>query len=359
MKQIFSAFGDGVRRVVRAPAVLIGVLLLTLFVALPPAIVMRGLLAGSLGNSLAADAAASGVNPDWWEEFSTGAQGLGQSFTPRMMGFGGVLDNLSRVLDKRSLPAAVAVVVSGYLVFWLFLVGGILDRYARNRPTRGAAFFSACGVFFLRFLRLGVMALAVYWVLFGPVHGWLFDTVYPWATRDWTVERQAFALRTALYALFGTLLVGCNLLFDYAKIRAVVEDRRSMIGALLSAWRFVRRHPLQTLGLYLLNGLLFLAVIGIYALVAPGAGTPGWSLWLGLLVTEAYLLARLAVKLLFLASQTSLFQALLAHSEYVAAALPTWPESAAAEAIPARPVDDIGPESGLRSDVSRLDDPQP
>ncbi|RPJ56788.1 MAG: hypothetical protein EHM24_30100, partial [Acidobacteria bacterium] len=134
MKQILSAFGDGTRRVAGAPAILAAVLVLTLLVALPPAIVMRGLLAQSLGQSLAADSAAAGVNAEWWEEFTSGASGLGSAFTPRTMGFGGVLDNLSRVLDNRRLPAAVAVVVSGYVLLWLFLVGGILDRYARNRP---------------------------------------------------------------------------------------------------------------------------------------------------------------------------------------------------------------------------------
>ena len=337
MKQILSAFGDGMRRVAGAPAILAAVLALTLLVALPPAIVMRGLLADSLGQSLAAESAAAGVNGEWWEEFASGASGLGTTFTPRIMGFGGVLDNLSRVLDRRHLPAAVAVVASGYLLLWLFLVGGVLDRYARNRPTRAAGFFATCGVFFFRFLRLGVVALAAYAVLFGPVHGWLFGTLYPWATRDLTVERQAFAMRAGLYLVFGVLLVAFNALFDYAKIRAVVEDRRSMIGALFAAWRFLTRHPLQAAGLYLVNGLLFVAVAAAYALVAPGAGTPGWSLWLGLLVTEAYLLARLAVKLQFLASQTSLFQGLLAHGEYTAAPLPTWPESAAAEAIAAPP----------------------
>ena len=338
MKHILSAFGDGLRRVAGAPAILAAVLALTLLVALPPAIVMRGLLTESLGASVAASTAASGVNVEWWEEFSSAASGLGSAFTPRTMGFGGVLDNLSRVLDRRALPAAVAVVGTGYLLLWLFLVGGILDRYARNRPTRTAAFFSACGVFFFRFLRLGAVALLVYALLFGPLHGWLFGTVYPWATRDYTVERQAFAVRVALYLVFGVLLAAFNVLFDYAKIRAVVEDRRSMVGALLAAWRFLRRHPLQAAGLYLLNGALFVAVIAVYAFVAPGAGTPGWSLWLGFLVTEAYLLARLAVKLQFLASQTALFQGLLAHSEYTAAAVPTWPESPAAEAIGPPPV---------------------
>jgi hypothetical protein len=340
MNTIIRSLLDGVRRVARAPAILAGVLLLTLLVALPPAIVLRGLLAESLGDSLAAEEAARGVNQEWWEEFSSQASGLGEEFTPRIIGFGGVLDNLSRMLDRQPYASAVLVVGSGYLLLWTFLLGGILDRYARNRAIRTQAFFSACGVFFFRFLRLGVFAVLAYALLFGAIHGWLFEGLFPWATRDWSVERNAFFLRLALYALFGALLAAVNVLFDYAKVRAVVEDRRSAVGALMAAFRFVKRHPGPVFGLYLLNGLLFVAVLAIYALVAPGA-RGGMLLWVGVLVTQLYLLARLAVKLTFYASETSLFQRLLAHAEYTAAPLPAWPESPAAEAIgPAPPRSD-------------------
>ena len=61
----------------------------------------------------------------------------------------------------------------------MFLAGGVLDRLARDRALGPAAFFSACGVLFLRFLRLGVVAALVYWLLFARLHPWLFDTVYP------------------------------------------------------------------------------------------------------------------------------------------------------------------------------------
>jgi hypothetical protein len=42
------------------------------------------------------------------------------------------------------------------------------------------------------------------------------------------------------------------------------------------------------------------------------------------------------VKLVFCASEVSLFQSLLAHAGYVAAPLPTWPESPTIEAIEGR-----------------------
>jgi len=328
-----GAFTEGIRRAGRAPCVLAGVFVLTFVVTLPLGLALRAMIEEHLGSSLAAGTAAAGVDTDWWSEFSSQAQGVGASFTPAIIGFGAVMGNLSTMLDNNQQTPAVAAAGAVYVLLWVFLAGGILDRYARNRPVRAHAFFSACGVFFFRFLRLAVPALLVYWVLYAYVHAWLFGSVYPWATRDLTVERQAFAVRVLLYLVFGLLLVACHVVFDYAKIRAVVEDRRSMLVALVSAVRFIRRQPGRVAGLYALNGLAFLLVVACYALVAPGAGGSGWSLWAGLLITHLYLLARLFLKLLSYASQTALFQSTLAHAEYVAAPEPVWPDSPAAEAI--------------------------
>ncbi len=330
---VLNAVLDGIARVRRAPAVLLGVLALTFLLALPLGLVVRGMIGASLGASLAGDAAASGVNAEWWDLFSSQASGLGVTFTPRIIGVGGIASNINAVLDAKPQTLVVTGAACAYLLLWTFLVGGILDRFARDRATRAAAFFSACGVYFFRFLRLAVFAAIGYWFLFGALHRWLFDALYPWATHDWTVERTAFIFRLLLYVVFGVALLSFNLWLDYAKVRAVVEDRRSMIGALIAACRFLRRHPWQAVGVYLADALLFVVLVAVYAAVVPGAGSTGWSMWLGVAVSEAYLLARLWVKLVFCASEVSLFQSLLAHASYVAAPLPTWPESASAEAF--------------------------
>jgi hypothetical protein len=220
-----------------------------------------------------------------------------------------------------------------YVAAWVFLAGGIIDRYARDRSTRAHGFFSASGVFFFRFLRLVVLMALAYGGLFGYMHPWLFDSVYPDLTREMTVERIAFAIRVVCYLGFGALLAACNIVFDYAKVRAVVEDRRSMIGALLAAIRFIRRNFRAAAALYLVDVLLFAIVLALYAVVAPGAGRAGWSMWLAFAIGQGYVLARLWVKLVFWASETALFQGRLAHAGYVASPKPVWPESPMADAI--------------------------
>lgn len=328
-----SAWREGIRRVNRAPAILVGVWALTLLVSVPLALDLRSTIEQHLGSSLAADTAASGVNYDWMQEFSDQATGLGVTFQPTIIGFGALLDNLSGLLDNVHRPRVIVSAAAAYIMIWIFVAGGIIDRYARDRATRAYGFFAASGVFFFRFLRLAAVMWIVYAFLFAYVHPWLFDRLYPRVVYEVTVERTALFVRLVFYLAFGVVLAACNLIFDYAKLRAVVEDRRSMVSAISAALRFIRRNYAAAVTLYVVDFALFLVVIAMYAAIAPGAGGSGWSIWIGVALGQLYILARLWVKLVFWASETALFQGRLAHAQYVATPAPIWPDSPAAEAL--------------------------
>lgn len=327
-----AAFREGLRRARRAPAVVAGTFVLTLLVALPLAIALRGMIAAQLGNSAAAGTLLTGTDYDWWQEFLAQATGLGTTFVPSIIGFGAVLLNLSNLLDNVRLAATIAGAVSAWLVLWSFLSGGILDRLARDRPTRARGFFGACGAHCPAILRLGFAALIVYGALFRFVHPLLFTNAFARLTWSITAERRAFAVQLLLYLIFGVTLIAINVLFDFARIRIVVEDRRSAIGALFGAARFVRRNRGAVAAVYGLNALLFVLLLLVYAILTRVLPTGGAGL-LALSLGELYILARHFLKLAFAASETALFQGRLAHAAYTAAPPVLWPESPAAEAI--------------------------
>ncbi len=324
---IVAAFRNGIERVGRAPLVLVGVFLLTFLVALPLGLTLRPMLVASLDGN--AHAASANTDYTWWEQFAGQATGIGKTLSPRIIGFAAVLDNVSAVLDNRAHVVPVAAAGSAYLLLWIFLTGGIIDRYARNHATRAAAFFAACGVYFFRFLRLGVAAALAYYVLFAYVHPLLLNSAYGALTGDLTEEWKAFLLRAVLYAVFGALLCAVNIVFDYAKVRTVVEDRRSMMAASMASLAFLVRRP-AALGLYVLDGAAFVIVFAAYAFAAPGAAASAVP---ALVVGQLYLLARLWCRLVFVASEIAFFQGSLAHAAYVSAPLPTWPDSPVADAI--------------------------
>src|SRR4029450_6490386 len=148
MPSSFNALIDGVNRVKRAPWLIAGLWVSTILLTLPLAITLQGMLAQHLGGSLAAETAATGVNYDWWNEFLAQAAGVGQSFVPAIIGFAAVLKNLSGVADAQGLPVVIAAVVSANAVISMFLLGGVMDRLARDRAIGTSGFFAACGVYF-------------------------------------------------------------------------------------------------------------------------------------------------------------------------------------------------------------------
>jgi len=330
---VVQSWHEGWKRVLAAPAIAAGVFVMTFVLALPLALTLRGQLASHLGPSVAAETVASGINYDWWQEFAAQATGLGATFSPSIIGFAAVLDNISGVLDGRGRSGPVAAAIALYVAGWAFLTGGILDRYARQRAIGAYGFFGASGVYLLRLARLAVIAGLVYWWLFAYVHPWLFEEQFVNLTRGMNVERTAFAVRLLFYLLFGGLLVAINIVIDYAKVRMVVEDRRSAVGACAAALRFVRRHPRQAIGLYAMNALTLLVVLAAWSFAAPGVGGTGLAMWAAFVVSQLYIAARLLMKLQFMASQTALFQGTLAHASYASAPVPAWPDSPAAEAI--------------------------
>lgn len=327
---VVGAYLEGWRRVLRAPALALSILVVTFLTAIPLGYAVGTMIGQQLGSSVIADLPAWNWNEGWAAEFAAQAQGLGRTFTHEIVGFGGTLKILSDIVDKRAVNPVLLGAAAAYGALWMFLTGGIIDRLARGRPVRAAGFFAACGGYSLRLIRLGVVTTAVYAVLFQYLHPLLFTRLYDHYTRDMTSERHGIALRVTLYAVFGLILLVVNLIADYAKIRLVVEDRRSIISALGASMRFIRRRPLRTLSLYLLNTLGFLFVIRLWFQAAPQAwDTPLFAF----VVTQIYLLGRVWLRLTFLASETVFFQGELAHAGYTARPPHVWPNSPSEEAI--------------------------
>jgi len=307
LKSLASGFG----RMARFPSLLLWVYLAMLGLAAPLAMAMRAILKNSIGDSLVHENLRQGFDLAWYGEFSASRSGLGDTFSPSVVGILPMLSNLEKLLEGEIYKADWTILLAGllFLLVWTFFGGGILDRYAwPQEPHSRSRLFSQGSEYFFRFVRLLVISLLLYWAIFRwiarPLDDWVVE-----ATRDVTVETSVMLYRLLVYALVGFLLVVAAMALDYAKIAMVVERRRSALLAFGRGLRFVLAHPLKTFGLFLmLVGVGFFLLLG-YVLVAPGPGQMSTTaVLLAFLVGQAYLLARLMLKLWFLASQTALFR---------------------------------------------------
>jgi hypothetical protein len=204
-------------------------------------------------------------------------------------------------------PWDTRTTVAGF-VLWTFLSGGIIDRYARGRPTRARGFFGACGAHFSAMIRLGLIVV----LACGALH--------------WTLGSRV--ANPYVMALAIVLLLAVAAIAIYGQIRLVVEDRRSAIGSLLAGARFVRRNPSAAALVVLFTAVVWGAMAAISAL-APQSNEAA-----AVVLRDALeLTAAASLGLVLHASGIALFQSRLAHAGYTAGPPLEWPESPAAEAI--------------------------
>jgi len=192
-------------------------------------------------------------------------------------------------LELDEAPYVFEIVVV-YSIIRAWCTGGLLHRYAQNRPMRAGAFQRACGTFFFRLLRLHLLSALI---LGGCLYVWLYYQF------DYYL------------VLLGLGYIFCDIVLDYAKIRTVVEDRRSMVFAVTAGFRFAVRRPGAVVGLYLLNAAIPVIVLGIEWYVSRAELEP-----VALFAVSIVLLAWFP--LLFLSTQTAFFQDELAYPGYTA-----------------------------------------
>ena len=318
--RILNALANGLRRTLESPLFILGLYFVSLAAALPLAIVMRGILKDSIGASLVDEKLTAGFDLDWYGEFSeTAGKGLASTFGPSLTGILPQWSNLERLLDGELLrvqgPILLAAV--GFLLAWAFLAGGILDRYSQpSGLTAPERFFSRCGEFFFRFVRLQALSIFLYWLLFrwlgSPLHRWITDK-----NRDVTEEFTMAVYVFLAYAMVAFVLIVFGMAFDYAKIAIVIEHRRSSVLSVVRGLGFSLKYFPWTFGLYfsllLVGGLLFF----IYSALAPGPGQTGWGgIVFAFLVSQVYLLTRLVLKLWFWAGQATLFVSITEPNRY-------------------------------------------
>jgi hypothetical protein len=248
-------------------------------------------------------------------------------------GFGGPLGLVQtlgshQVLRRVALgiQPTLAAVDPGVAVL-LFLAGGAIDRLARARRVGTASFFAACGTGFMPFLRMGVVLGGANWLLLHlavPTALRALPELDP-STGWW--QPRAVAAAVGLTATLALAVVG-----DYAKVRAVVEDRRSALGAIAASIRFIWRRPIHVIALYALN--LAVVTLGVTLMLSAFSRLPrGQNVFLGAIWFAIMSAAQALGRLSFMATSIAFFQGQLAHAGYTAAPVPTWPDSPAVEAI--------------------------
>jgi hypothetical protein len=197
---------------------------------------------------------------------------------------------------------AIALVAGGYLLLIAFLYGGALAVFGGSGD-----FWPGCARNFWKLLRLLLLSLVSYaavcavYLELGQAGDRLFG--------QGMAERPVVIFGWVRAGVALLMFLFLNMVFDYAKIRTVSEDRRDPVDAVLDSFRFVARHWAATVGTYALVSVLAAGLAAVYWMLS--GALPKTSLpWLvvAFVLQQAFVCGRVGVKLLYLAGQTEVWQ---------------------------------------------------
>ncbi len=302
-----SGVATGLRGLRGHLRLVLGLWLLCLLAATPFALAVRSSIADSVGTSLVQENLIRGFDPVWHGEYQAQARGIESSVRPAMAGGGALLENAEDWLTGRLFDEDPLLVGAGvfYALLWTFLLGGVLDRFARPDAQRGPGEFArACGAHFPRFVLLAVLAGGLYFGVYR-LAGWLMMRLESW-TKDVTSEREIFVATALVWGAIALLLVIVRVWFALARISLALAEERGAFAALrLGAGRLLLS-PLRTLGIYVSFGAIGAAIAALYILVAPIAGPSSTAgLFLAFALGQVVLLVKIALRLGILAALTA------------------------------------------------------
>ena len=114
---------------------------------------------------------------------------------------------------------------------------------------------------------------------------------------------------THLPILLLTALV--MMVFDYARIAAILEEQPGTLRALGRGLRFVFRHPVSVLALAVMVGLCVIGLVALRTVLAPGVGeATALGIALVFLLGQLFVAARLALRLTLVGAELALYRGL-------------------------------------------------
>lgn len=297
----FRAVVSGLGQVLRAPFTLAAVLALTATTVAPFGLVMGSRLQAALNDQPPVMLGSEEIDADWWLEFRRHARGLDATFTPAIIGFAAPLSNVSAVLDGRPQGWIMAAPIAVAVATWAFIWGWTIERFRTGGSRSASALMRAGFRTWARFVAISATAAIAQLVLYFTIHPLLFGPVFSALTGSMARERDAFLVRVLLYGIFGAFLAAVSMIADYSRIAAA-------FGRTPGA-AFVRRWWPSAAALFVILTAVLGAVLLAYG-VGEAYGGSRVAGWRGVAIGQGFIIFRLALRLVAIASEVRLYERL-------------------------------------------------
>ena len=194
-----------------------------------------------------------------------------------------------------------------FFIFSIFLNGGILNSFKHRADTFNfRMFWSGCTRYFWRMLRLTVYFFAVHIIVLALFIK-LFFFLVDGDIGDLESELELYQYLRICVPIYLMVASVFFMIHDYAKVHMVHEDKRFLFLPFWQSFGLVFKHFLSVLSLYWLNLLTLAGLIFAYISLNRPADS-AFAIWYTFLIGQAFVIGRVGMKLLNLASATVYYQ---------------------------------------------------
>ena len=309
--KVLINFIKGFTNTWKAALMILLLLIVNLAFSLILALPMYHSLKDSFGDSLVGERMVEGFDYLWWEEFRDEAEGLEKTFTPSIIGKGAILNNLEGLIMMRifDLPSIVLIMGLLYIILHTFLAGGILSIFNKKEGKFSMGeFFQGAGSHFFRFFLLMFLSW-FFFILFPFVSFGILGTILENVRENAFSEITPFYLGLVFYLIVLILFLFIQMVFDYGRIKIVLEESRNVMKSALGAFGFVFRHLGSTLGLFSLLFLVQVAVTVVYILIQgfiPQSHL--WGVSIAFLFQQVFIFSLIWIRCWLYSSQMELYR---------------------------------------------------
>lgn len=203
--------------------------------------------------------------------------------------------------------AALASVVGiSYLLANTLFAGGILEVLSSGGQFTMRKFWTGCGAYFWRFLRLLFISLFFYGA--AGLSFYLARRPIERSAMEATAYQSIVYKRWAIMLMLVFLFTFVNMIFDYAKIMTVIDDSRTMLRETFRAFWFAIRYFFSAYILYLMIAIVGIGIFLGLATLRAWINQSSWPVILAAFILGQMAIAsRIWTRVAFLAAELELY----------------------------------------------------
>ncbi|MFA7288895.1 MAG: hypothetical protein WC055_08435 [Melioribacteraceae bacterium] len=249
------------------------------------------LLIDSLGQSLYSDKLAVDFDLMWFAQFQ----------------------NIYKIHIEQ-IPLNIYFVVGIYTLIQTFFLGGLISVFHQPQKNHMVDFFFGGVKYFYRFVKILVATLFLYVAAFiindfaGDLIGWTYSNSES--------VMGDFVIRSLRYILLIFFIGVISIIADYSKVSLGVKDSNTVFKEIYSAILFIKKNFFKVFAIFLIIAILGALGAVFYNLLNRFIPrTPYYYLVITFILQQMLIIFRLYIRMLFCATEVSLFKDLSAEVE--------------------------------------------